>query len=82
LPGLALRLIPENWAGGRAVAAIIAVSEPGYLLQLRDERHGIWYPGYWGLFGGTAESGETAEMAIRRELAEELSLAGVHSAIS
>jgi 8-oxo-dGTP pyrophosphatase MutT (NUDIX family) len=67
-------LIPNHWRAGRAVAAIIAVGKRGYLLQLRDHRKGIWYPGYWGLFGGTMERGETAETALRRELAEELSL--------
>lgn len=44
------------------------------MLQLRDDRPGIWYPGHWGLFGGTLEKGESPETALRRELAEELSL--------
>jgi 8-oxo-dGTP pyrophosphatase MutT (NUDIX family) len=69
-------LIPTGWGANRAVAAIIVVRDLGYLLQLRDDRKGIWYPGYWGLFGGTAERGETGEAAIRRELAEELALVG------
>lgn len=43
-------------------------------MQLRDDRPGIWYPGHWGLFGGTIEVGERPEAALRRELAEELSL--------
>lgn len=71
------QLIPDGWGANQAVAAIIAVQELGYLLQLRDDRAGIWYPGHWGLFGGTAERGETGEAALRRELAEELSLVGV-----
>ena len=66
--------IPRDWRTGRAVAAIIVVERQGYLLQLRDERSDIWYPGYWGLFGGTLNPGETPEIALRRELAEELSL--------
>lgn len=72
-----MALIPRRWRASRAVAAIIVVSRRGYLLQLRDDRKGIWYPGYWGLFGGTAEPDETAEAAMRRELAEELSLVDV-----
>ena len=66
--------IPHNWRTGRAVAAIIVVEGHGYLLQLRDERSDIWYPGYWGLFGGTLNPEETPEIALHRELAEELSL--------
>jgi 8-oxo-dGTP pyrophosphatase MutT (NUDIX family) len=71
-----LEPIPEDWGATEAVGAIIIVGGLGYLLQLRDERKGIWYPGYWGLFGGTLETGETAEAALCRELAEELSLTG------
>lgn len=68
-------VIPQHWRAGRAAGAVIAVEGRGYLLQLRDRYEGIWYPGYWGLFGGTAKRGESAETALRRELAEELSLA-------
>jgi hypothetical protein len=34
-----------------AAAAIIRVEDDGYLMQLRDSRPDIWYPGCWGLFG-------------------------------
>jgi 8-oxo-dGTP pyrophosphatase MutT (NUDIX family) len=57
-----------------AVAAIISVEGSGYLMQLRDDIPGIFYPGHWGLFGGAIESGETAEEALVRELEEELAL--------
>jgi len=45
-----------------------------YLLQLRDNKEGIFYPGHWGLFGGGVESGEEPVNAIRREIKEELGI--------
>ena len=57
-----------------AAAAIIRVGEDGYLMQLRDARPDIWYPGCWGLFGGGLEPGEEPVEALRRELREELEL--------
>lgn len=66
--GLAVpRLHPRD-----AVAAIIVVPQRGYLLQLRDTRADIFFPGHWGLFGGAIEPGESEENALRRELMEEL----------
>ncbi len=55
----------------RKVGAIISVSD-GYLCQLRDDKPGIEWPGYWGLFGGHVDKGESDLQAIRRELQEEL----------
>lgn len=55
-----------------SVAALIVTSDGRYLLQLRDDRPGVDLPGMWGLFGGSSESGEEPECALRRELAEEL----------
>lgn len=43
-----------------------------YLMQLRDNIPGIVYPGYWGFFGGHLEAGEKPEVAVRRELEEEI----------
>jgi 8-oxo-dGTP pyrophosphatase MutT (NUDIX family) len=57
-----------------AVAAIIRVEGDGYLLQLRDSKPEIWYPGRWGLFGGAIEPGEDPLDALKRELREELEL--------
>lgn len=55
-------------------AAAIVVVEGRYLLQLRDGVPHIWYPGHWGFFGGSVESGEDEVAALRRELMEELEL--------
>jgi 8-oxo-dGTP diphosphatase len=41
-------------------------------MQLRDNIPNILYPGYWGLFGGHIEAGETPEVALVRELQEEI----------
>lgn len=57
-----------------AVAAVIVVPGRGYLLQLRDDRPDIFFPGHWGLFGGAIEPGESEEAALRRELSEEIGL--------
>jgi 8-oxo-dGTP pyrophosphatase MutT (NUDIX family) len=59
---------------GNAVAAIITV-EGAYLLQLRDNKRGIFFPAHWGCFGGAVEPGETNEQALARELHEELGAA-------
>lgn len=55
-----------------AVAAIVRLPDARYLLQLRDDIPGIWYPGHWGLFGGALEPGETPEQGLLREVEEEL----------
>lgn len=55
--------------------ALLVTSDGRTLLQHRDLNPHIWFPGYWGLFGGGAEPGESAESALWRELAEELELA-------
>ena len=64
------RLVPS-----RAAVALIVLDDGRYLLQLRDQKPGIFYPGHWGLFGGAMEPGETPEAAVTRELEEELGLA-------
>ncbi|MDX2160706.1 MAG: tryptophan synthase subunit alpha [bacterium] len=59
----------------RAVVGVILTDALGrVLLQQRDERPELPYPGWWTLFGGTVEPGETPEDAMRRELREELDL--------
>lgn len=61
------KLIP-----GEAAAALLVAPDGRYLLQHRDPLPGIFFPGWWGLFGGALEPGESAAAALRRELQEEL----------
>jgi len=57
----------------RAIAAAVVVDTSGdLLLQLRDDRPDIIYPGGIGLFGGHREGDESALECVVRELAEEL----------
>jgi len=60
---------------GSGAAGLLTAPDGRYLLQLRDDRPDIWFPGHWGLFGGAVESHEAPHDALRRELAEELGLA-------
>lgn len=55
-----------------AAAAIIVLDDGRYLMQLRDDKPGIFYPDHWGMFGGACELGEDMPTALRRELLEEL----------
>jgi len=58
----------------RAIAAAVVIDTSGdLLLQLRDDKPDIIYPGGIGLFGGHREDDETALECVVRELAEELS---------
>ena len=43
-----------------------------YLMQLRDFKPTILYPGHWGFFAGHWKNHETAVVAMMRELNEEL----------
>lgn len=58
-----------------AVAAILMTPENKYLLQLRDNKRGIFYPGHWGFFGGGVDPDDKSAVAgLCRELDEELAL--------
>ena len=63
--------IGETRPANGAVALMLVDGER-YLLQRRSLKAGIYFPGYWGLFGGAAEPGEDLETTLRREIAEEL----------
>jgi 8-oxo-dGTP pyrophosphatase MutT (NUDIX family) len=60
-----------------AAAALLVLDDARYLMQLRDQKAEIFYPGHWGLFGGAIEPGEDAAAALKRELCEELGLENV-----
>lgn len=55
-----------------ASVALVVLDDGRYLMQLRSERPGIFYPGHWGLFGGALDAGEDFDAALVRELKEEL----------
>lgn len=54
------------------VAVAILYRENKFLMQLRDNIPNIIAPGCWALFGGHIESGETPEIAVQREVLEEI----------
>ncbi len=54
------------------VAISILPRDGKFLMQLRDDIPTILYPGLWGLFGGHMEAGETPEVAVCREIIEEI----------
>jgi 8-oxo-dGTP pyrophosphatase MutT (NUDIX family) len=65
----------NNWPNPLPeVALAILYQDERYLLQLRDNIPTILYPGYWSLFGGHLEAGETPLMAVEREIWEEITL--------
>lgn len=55
------------------VAIAILYRQDKFLFQLRDNIPNIVYPGHWGLFGGHLDPGETSDVAVVRELQEEIS---------
>ncbi len=54
------------------VVAMLPYFEGKILLQLRDPKPEIVFPGHWGFFSGSMEEGETPRIAAFRELFEEL----------
>ena len=59
------------------VSVFLRSEENLYLMQLRDDEPSIVFPGHWGLFGGTIESGESVREAAARELKEEIEIRSV-----
>jgi 8-oxo-dGTP pyrophosphatase MutT (NUDIX family) len=62
---------PPPLIPGDAVAAIILIGDR-YLLQHRDPKPEIFFPDYWGCFGGGIDGDESDPEALLRELSEEL----------
>ncbi|MEN9877630.1 MAG: hypothetical protein RLZZ158_669 [Cyanobacteriota bacterium] len=60
------------------VALAMLERQGRWLLQLRDDIEGIVYPGTWALFGGHLEAAESPEVALRRELLEEINWQASH----
>ena len=56
----------------REVALAVLERDGAWLLQLRDDKESILYPGHWGLFGGHLHPDETPSEAVHRELHEEI----------
>ncbi len=54
------------------VAIAILYQDDRFLMQLRDDDPRIIYPGCWGFFGGHIDPGESPEVAVQRELIEEI----------
>jgi 8-oxo-dGTP pyrophosphatase MutT (NUDIX family) len=67
-------MVPDKVVVVDAAAAVIRCTDGRYLMQLRNRRPDIWYPGCWGCFGGATDPDEDALQALRRELFEELEL--------
>lgn len=63
------RLVPAD-----AAAVILWTADGRYLVQVRDDIAGIFYPGHDGLFGGAREGEETMLTCAERELREEIGL--------
>ena len=54
------------------VTAVLVNQVGQILLQQRDNRPTIRYPGWWSTLGGRVEAGEHPDAAMRRELWEEI----------
>ena len=57
-----------------SVGVIIRTENNRYLFQHRSNQKGLYFPGFWGLFGGGIKPAESPEQAARRELREEIGL--------
>ena len=58
----------------KRVVVCLIYRDKQLLLQLRDKKKNIIYPGKWGYFGGNVKIGETHLQAVKREMFEELNI--------
>jgi 8-oxo-dGTP diphosphatase len=56
----------------KEVVVVLPYVHDKVLMQLRDMKKGINFPGCWGFLGGSIDDGETPEEAFKRELLEEI----------
>lgn len=54
------------------VVVVLPYAGDRVLMQLRDFKPGIVFPGRWGFFSGSVEDGEKPKETARRELFEEI----------
>lgn len=54
--------------------ALLFDADGKLLIYLRDDKPNIPFPNYWDLFGGHIEDGESPEVALIREVQEELGI--------
>lgn len=59
----------------RSAGAILVNARGEILLQQRENKPDLLFPGHWSTFGGGIEAGETPDEGIRRELLEEIEFA-------
>lgn len=57
-----------------SVGCIILNKDRNLFLQKRDDDPSVFFPSYWGCFGGSLEPGENPLNGIVREIHEELDL--------
>ncbi|WP_019070642.1 NUDIX domain-containing protein [Streptomyces hokutonensis] len=63
--------MPNRQVKARGCFAFVTTPRREVLLQLRDDKPDIAWPGHWSMPGGGPEAGETPRETILRELREE-----------
>lgn len=56
----------------RTVSAFLYNAEGQVIAQLRDDKPGLAFPSCWSTLGGRVENDETPDLAVQRELIEEI----------